>query len=296
LDGEMNVAVNSGETTSQERSTIAAAEAEGWINIGPVMLPPEPVNAFGMPPETMRFLELAESVGQMSDLIRISFSHSLGPLASLAKSAEIAREEHPELAAARSDWISTNLARVEASDPLLVGDFRQKPFPSTYSNPPQTTVSPHQSHQATPKIPSKTTNALGSPQKDSAPTSNRHAGTSLESAMHPPNGGHSVTPLMPSREPSKRRGARRSSSGSSSSSLPSPSELVVAGTKRKASALDGGLDTAHASSGRRSRQAPQSPVDGAPVSTRATRARKTSPAAPKPANTRSRQRRANQGS
>lgn len=43
-------------------------------------IPSEPVNAFGIPQATMRCLELAESVGQMSELISFSKDSSLGPI------------------------------------------------------------------------------------------------------------------------------------------------------------------------------------------------------------------------
>lgn len=43
-------------------------------------IPGEPVNAFGIPQATMRCLELAESVAQMSDLIVFSKEEGLGPL------------------------------------------------------------------------------------------------------------------------------------------------------------------------------------------------------------------------
>ncbi|KAK7471188.1 hypothetical protein VKT23_002598 [Stygiomarasmius scandens] len=43
-------------------------------------IPGEPVNAFGIPQATMRCLELAESVAQMSDLIAFSSEKHLGPI------------------------------------------------------------------------------------------------------------------------------------------------------------------------------------------------------------------------
>ncbi|PFH50567.1 hypothetical protein AMATHDRAFT_60844 [Amanita thiersii Skay4041] len=56
------------------------------------LIPGEPVNAFGIPQATMRCLELAESVGQMSDLIVYSTENKLGPLEALKKFAAQIRE------------------------------------------------------------------------------------------------------------------------------------------------------------------------------------------------------------
>ncbi|KAF8726509.1 hypothetical protein AX14_007819 [Amanita brunnescens Koide BX004] len=56
---------------------------EPRIMIERSLIPGEPVNAFGIPQATMRCLELAESVGQMSDLIVYSAENKLGPLEAL---------------------------------------------------------------------------------------------------------------------------------------------------------------------------------------------------------------------
>ncbi|THH18012.1 hypothetical protein EW146_g2883 [Bondarzewia mesenterica] len=57
-------------------------------------IPSEPVNAFGIPQATMRCLELAESVGLMSDLIQFSTEKSLGPIDALKQYAQKIRESH----------------------------------------------------------------------------------------------------------------------------------------------------------------------------------------------------------
>ncbi|KAJ7122938.1 LIM-domain binding protein-domain-containing protein, partial [Mycena epipterygia] len=46
-------------------------------------IPGEPVNAFGIPQATMRCLELAESVGQMADLISFAKDQDVGPISAL---------------------------------------------------------------------------------------------------------------------------------------------------------------------------------------------------------------------
>lgn len=65
---------------------------EPRIMIERSLIPGEPVNAFGIPQATMRCLELAESVGQMSDLIVYSTEKGLGPLEALKKYATQIRE------------------------------------------------------------------------------------------------------------------------------------------------------------------------------------------------------------
>ncbi|KAL4241490.1 hypothetical protein ABKN59_000053 [Abortiporus biennis] len=65
---------------------------EPRLTIEGATFPPEPVNAFGIPQATMRCLELAESVAQMSDLIQYSQESELGPIDALAAFAQKIRE------------------------------------------------------------------------------------------------------------------------------------------------------------------------------------------------------------
>lgn len=65
---------------------------DGIVTIDRLAIPPEPVNAFGIPQATMRCLELAESVGQMTDLIEYSSKHQLGPMEALKQFAQKLRE------------------------------------------------------------------------------------------------------------------------------------------------------------------------------------------------------------
>ncbi|KZT12683.1 uncharacterized protein LAESUDRAFT_709889 [Laetiporus sulphureus 93-53] len=60
---------------------------------GRAILPAEPINAFGIPQATMRCLELAESVTQMSDLIQFCFTSKLGPRDGLTQWAKVARTQ-----------------------------------------------------------------------------------------------------------------------------------------------------------------------------------------------------------
>ncbi|KAH9059358.1 LIM-domain binding protein-domain-containing protein [Lactarius vividus] len=58
-------------------------------------IPAEPVNAFGIPQATMRCLELAESVAQMTDLMQYSHDIGVGPLDTLKQFAQKLREMPP---------------------------------------------------------------------------------------------------------------------------------------------------------------------------------------------------------
>lgn len=65
---------------------------EPRVMIDHASIPGEPVNAFGIPQATMRCLELAESVSQMTDLIAFANETKLGPMDALAKLADKLRE------------------------------------------------------------------------------------------------------------------------------------------------------------------------------------------------------------
>ncbi|CDO74192.1 hypothetical protein BN946_scf185043.g244 [Trametes cinnabarina] len=56
------------------------------------VVPAEPINAFGIPQATMRCLELAESVTQMSELIQFSTDTKLGPIDALHTFAQQIRQ------------------------------------------------------------------------------------------------------------------------------------------------------------------------------------------------------------
>jgi len=68
---------------------------EQAIFIDSARIPVEPVNAFGIPQATMRCLELAESVGQMGELVNFSNKNGLGPRESLPAFANWIREANP---------------------------------------------------------------------------------------------------------------------------------------------------------------------------------------------------------
>ncbi|KAH7888142.1 LIM-domain binding protein-domain-containing protein [Phlebopus sp. FC_14] len=65
---------------------------EPRISIDSASIPGEPVNAFGIPQATMRCLELAESVSQMTDLIAFANETKLGPMDALTELAKKLRD------------------------------------------------------------------------------------------------------------------------------------------------------------------------------------------------------------
>ncbi|KAI5122137.1 hypothetical protein M0805_000784 [Coniferiporia weirii] len=67
------------------------------VHIDGATIPVEPVNAFGIPQATMRCLELAESVGHMSDLIGFSLMTNSGPKDALKKYAHMLRERQAHI-------------------------------------------------------------------------------------------------------------------------------------------------------------------------------------------------------
>ncbi|KAG8950948.1 hypothetical protein FRC04_007012 [Tulasnella sp. 424] len=108
----------SGSRTASSANTLMGGPGErGWV-MERVFLPAEPVNAFGIPESTMRILELAESVAQLSDLITLSFDHGFGPIQSLAHYANRVRQTIPEELHARSDHIAQ--ATMQATETELL--------------------------------------------------------------------------------------------------------------------------------------------------------------------------------
>ncbi|KAH7924834.1 hypothetical protein BV22DRAFT_1066092 [Leucogyrophana mollusca] len=81
-----------GTSTIQQRADEDKQWDEPRIMIQDASIPGEPVNAFGIPQATMRCLELAESVGQMTDLIAFANETKLGPIDALARLADKIRE------------------------------------------------------------------------------------------------------------------------------------------------------------------------------------------------------------
>lgn len=70
----------SSQMQSQQQQQNSPQWEEPRVLISQGFIPGEPVNAFGIPQATMRCLELAESVAQMTELIAFSRKEELGPL------------------------------------------------------------------------------------------------------------------------------------------------------------------------------------------------------------------------
>lgn len=70
--------------TSQQKAEEDRQWEEPRTLIANASIPPEPVNAFGIPQVTMRCLELAEGVSHMTELIAYVNEHNMGPIGSYA--------------------------------------------------------------------------------------------------------------------------------------------------------------------------------------------------------------------
>ncbi|KAI0346946.1 hypothetical protein BDW22DRAFT_1425038 [Trametopsis cervina] len=102
--GMPSVPLPAGEApTSQTESVVTMDSSRPYEDprwkVDRVMLPMIPINGFGIPQATMRCLELAESVTQMSDLIQFSVHRNLGPKQALTEFAKQLRESQSQEAA-----------------------------------------------------------------------------------------------------------------------------------------------------------------------------------------------------
>lgn len=84
--------------TAAEELVRSRGGVEGPIRFESATLPPEPVNAFGIPQMTMRCLELAESCELMSDLMEFSQQSKIGPIDALKRLSEQYRQNNPHFA------------------------------------------------------------------------------------------------------------------------------------------------------------------------------------------------------
>ncbi|KIJ70623.1 hypothetical protein HYDPIDRAFT_105367 [Hydnomerulius pinastri MD-312] len=78
--------------SSSQRAEEERLWEEPRVLLDQAYIPGEPVNAFGIPQATMRCLELAESVSQMTDLIAFATDNKLGPMDALSELAKKLRE------------------------------------------------------------------------------------------------------------------------------------------------------------------------------------------------------------
>ncbi|KAI1788972.1 LIM-domain binding protein-domain-containing protein [Ganoderma leucocontextum] len=205
-----------------------------------VMIPQEPINAFGIPQATMRCLELAESVTQMTDLIQFSITRKLGPCDALKAFAQKLREEH------RGNYngnllISVNPGYSEiphgpggaaTSGPstsfgnmgIMPGPSQPPPSgdqPSTSQPdgvPKSAKAAPPQSAQASGSTPSASTPA-SAPTPGGAPTTPSIANTSLKRKQPPsqrtgddsPTTANANTEQQPAKRANRKRGRTQGS-------------------------------------------------------------------------------------
>ncbi|KAJ7163839.1 LIM-domain binding protein-domain-containing protein [Mycena crocata] len=174
-------------------------------------IPGEPVNAFGIPQATMRCLELAESVGQMADLISFAKDQEVGPLSALKNFADKIREEQPQLAI--MNGFGTN-PFYQGSMPSAQGNTLYSSAPPSVTNPasaqpsssmssPQNPPSAHNSPQKQHKtIPTK-----GSAASASTPTASTSNNTPAMANATLKRKGPSDTPSAA--EPPPKRATRR---------------------------------------------------------------------------------------
>ncbi|KAI0069234.1 hypothetical protein BV25DRAFT_117355 [Artomyces pyxidatus] len=172
------------------------AEEEKWeeprIVFDRASIPSEPVNAFGIPQATMRCLELAESVGQMTELIQFSMEADCGPLESLKQFAQKIRET-PVPGSLNTPGGPPNGIGMPGSyntDGIMVnGGVPQNSTlypPTPMSGPPGSAGGPQPGGSLPPATPSTSSpgkSKNGTPQQSHAP----NPATSGSSSAHTPN-------------------------------------------------------------------------------------------------------------
>ncbi|PSS31976.1 hypothetical protein PHLCEN_2v2218 [Hermanssonia centrifuga] len=149
-------------------------------------LPMEPVNAFGIPQATMRCLELAESVSQMTDLITYANAKGMGPRDSLrAFAAELRKNQGGGMPNASGSGQHgpgapgggpglNGLHAMASSSALYGGAQPNAPAQPPSSLPPQNgplTGTPKQSKAVPPSQPQASGSGSTAPVSASTPTS-----------------------------------------------------------------------------------------------------------------------------
>ncbi|KAF7330879.1 hypothetical protein MVEN_02427400 [Mycena venus] len=189
-------------------------------------IPGEPVNAFGIPQATMRCLELAESVGQMADLISFAKEQEVGPLDALKSFADKIREEQPQLAMMNGFGTNPFFQGGGSSMPSSAqGNTLYSSAPPSVTNPaassaqqPSSSMSspqnaPPSAHNS-PQKQHKTIPAKGSVASASTPgTSTTNNTPAMASAPLKRKAGPGDTPTAAAEPPSKRPQRRRRATG-----------------------------------------------------------------------------------
>nr|VWO98933.1 Acyl-CoA desaturase (EC [Ganoderma boninense] len=204
-----------------------------------VSIPAEPINAFGIPQATMRCLELAESVTQMTDLIQFSKREQLGPCDALKAFAQKLREEHrgnyngifiPPKAVYPD--VSNGTGMASSGPPASFGNMGTMPGPSQpppSSEQPSTSQSdggqkstkatPLQAAQASGSTPSASTPAASAPTPVGAPTTPSIPNASLKRKAPPsqrtgedsPTTANANTEQQPAKRANRKRGRTQGS-------------------------------------------------------------------------------------
>ncbi|KAF9458019.1 LIM-domain binding protein-domain-containing protein [Collybia nuda] len=169
---------------------------EPRVTIERASIPGEPVNAFGIPQATMRCLELAESVGQMADLISFSNESSLGPLEALNKFASRIREMQPFIPNPQPNMINGGMvnSHLQNNHPFTsvhgnINNVPPTPAVTLYSSAPPSVTNPSGAHSTTQSLnsPKNPPSASNSPQKQhkTIPQQNQASASSSVTAASP---------------------------------------------------------------------------------------------------------------
>ncbi|PIL36623.1 hypothetical protein GSI_00312 [Ganoderma sinense ZZ0214-1] len=205
-----------------------------------VTIPAEPINAFGIPQATMRCLELAESVTQMTDLIQFSINKKLGPCDALKAFAQKLREEHRgnyngtvviPINASYSE-VPNGAGMVSSGPPTSFGSMGTMAGPSqpppsgeqpstsqADSGPKSAKATPLQSAQASGSTPSASTPAASAPTPGGAPTTPSIPNASLKRKAPPsqrtgedsPTTANANTEQQPAKRANRKRGRTQGS-------------------------------------------------------------------------------------
>ncbi|KAG7446022.1 uncharacterized protein BT62DRAFT_968891 [Guyanagaster necrorhizus] len=111
-------------------------------------IPGEPVNAFGIPQATMRCLELAESVAQMTDLITFSSDTKLGPIDALNKFANRLRDSMAHIPHPGGQHMMNGMNQIGSGGGMMSYPFASFPTASAmgsttlYSSAPPSVTNP----------------------------------------------------------------------------------------------------------------------------------------------------------
>ncbi|KAF8499300.1 LIM-domain binding protein-domain-containing protein [Gautieria morchelliformis] len=213
--GSPDNASSSGGSVSNTKPDDAAdrlLEPDPRIMIDHALLPPEPINSFGIPQAAMRCLELAESVGQMTDLFQFGWSHSLGPNEALAKMGVMIRQQM-----GMGNDRAPAMLQGESKAVSLFGNnstIADRPTPGPHPPPPPPPVQPPGPGpvQAGSSPQQRPQNQLPPPAAKSGSSSagvSAPSGPSLKrKAQQPPDG-----PGVDAQPPSKRTSRRKSKAG-----------------------------------------------------------------------------------